>query len=69
MLLRDEQWRDNDRQTGKLADRLTSVEDQLPDVRETVRAMQAIDQARLQSFYNFVRELVAEYDQSLTKVR
>jgi chromosome segregation ATPase len=69
MLLRDEQWRENDRQQGKVADRLTALEDQLPDIRETVRGMQAIDQARLQSIYNLVRELVAEYDQSLTKVR
>lgn len=69
MLLRDEQWRENDRLQSKFTDRLTALEDQLPDIRETVRAMQAIDQVRLQSIYNLVRELVAEYDQSLTKVR
>ena len=31
--------------------------------------MQAIDQSRLQALFNFARELVAEYDQTLTKVR
>ena len=69
MLLRDEQWRDHDRQSGKMADRLAALEDQLPDVRETIRGMQAIDQSRLQALFNLVREFVAEYDQSLTKVR
>lgn len=69
MLLRDEQWRDHDRQSGKMSDRLAALEDQLPDVRETIRGMQAIDQSRLQALFNFARELVAEYDQSLTKVR
>ncbi len=69
MLLRDEQWRDHDRQSGKMTDRLAALEDQLPDVRETIRGMQAIDQSRLQALFNFARELVAEYDQTLTKVR
>lgn len=69
MLLRDEQWRDHDRQSGKLVDRLAALEEQLPDIRETVRGLQAIDQSRLQALFNFARELVAEYDQSLTKVR
>jgi predicted nucleic acid-binding Zn-ribbon protein len=69
MLLRDEQWRDHDRQSGKMSDRLAALEDQLPDVRETIRGMQAIDQARLQALFNIVREFVAEYDQTLTKVR
>ncbi|MBI4316587.1 MAG: hypothetical protein HY679_11695, partial [Chloroflexi bacterium] len=69
MLLRDEQWRDHDRQSAKLAERVTVVEDEVPDLRETLRALQALDQARLQSLFNVVRELLAEYDQTLTKVR
>lgn len=69
MLLRDEQWRDNDRVQSKLTDRLDGVEEQLPDIRETIRGMQAIDQARLQSIYGLVRELMAEYDQTLVKAR
>jgi len=69
MLLRDEQWRENDRHLGKVGDRLDSLEEQSADVRETVRGMQAIDQARLQSIYALIRELMAEYDQTLTKVR
>lgn len=69
MLLRDEQWRDNDRLLGKLAERIEGVEEQLPDLRETIRGMQAIDQARLQSIYGLIRELMAEYDQTLTKAR
>lgn len=69
MLLRDEQWRDNDRLLSKLADRINGVEEQMPDVRETIRGMQAIDQSRLQAIYTLIRELMAEYDQTLTKVR
>ncbi len=69
MLLRDEQWRDNDRIVAKLNDRIEVVEEQLPDFRETIRAMQAIDQSRIQALYNVVREFVAEYDQTLTKAR
>jgi uncharacterized protein YukE len=69
MLLRDEQWRDNDRLLNKLGDRVTGVEDQLPDIRETIRGMQAIDQSRLQAIYGLIRELMAEYDQTLVKAR
>jgi chromosome segregation ATPase len=69
MLLRDEQWRDNDRVVNKLNDRIDAVEELVPDIRETIRGMQAIDQSRIQSLYNVIREFVAEYDQSLTKVR
>jgi chromosome segregation ATPase len=69
MLLRDEQWRDNDRVVNKLNERIDQVEDQLPDFRETIRGMQAIDQSRIQALYNVIREFVAEYDQTLTKVR
>ncbi len=69
MLLRDEQWRDNDRAMGKVQERLEGLEEQVPDVRETIRGMQAIDQARLQSIYTLIRELMAEYDQTLTKAR
>jgi len=69
MLLRDEQWRDHDRQSAKLVERVTVMEDEVPDLRETLRALQALDQARLQSIFNVVRELLAEYDQTLTKVR
>ena len=68
MLLRDEQWRENDRVIAKIQDRFEGVEDQLPDIRETIRGLQAIDQARLQAIYTLIRELMAEYDQTLTKV-
>jgi chromosome segregation ATPase len=69
MLLRDEQWRENDRLVAKVNERLDGVEEQLPDLRETLRGLQAIDQARLQAFYTMLREWMAEYDQALTKVR
>lgn len=69
MLLRDEQWRDNDRHASKVEERVNTLEEQVPDMRETIRGMQAIDQARLQALYTLLREQMAEYDQSLTKVR
>lgn len=69
MLLRDEQWRDNDRLLAKLGERLDGMEEQIPEVREALRGLQAVDQARLQGFYTLLREWMAEYDQALTKVR
>jgi chromosome segregation ATPase len=69
MLLRDEQWRDNDRLLAKLTGRIENAEEQLPDLRETLRGMQAIDQARLQSIYTVIREMMAEYDQTMVKAR
>jgi chromosome segregation ATPase len=69
MLLRDEQWRDNDRLLNKITERVEALEEQVPDVRDTIRGMQAIDQSRLQSIYTLIREIMAEYDQTLTKVR
>jgi peptidoglycan hydrolase CwlO-like protein len=69
MLLRDEQWRDNDRHVAKIEERINTLEEQVPDMRETIRGMQAIAQARLQALYTLFREQMAEYDQSLTKVR
>lgn len=69
MLLRDEQWREHDRQAGKMTDRLVTLEDSFHDLAEQVRAMLSNDQVRLQTLFNLIRESLAEYDQSLTKVR
>ena len=69
MLLRDEQWRDHDRQAGKLMDRVTAIEAQIAEAAGAVRNMQAIDQSRLQALFQLIREGLAEYDQTMTKVR
>ncbi|MBI4789730.1 MAG: hypothetical protein HY782_22085 [Chloroflexi bacterium] len=69
MLLRDEQWRDHDRQAGKLMDRVTAMEAQIADATGAVRNLQAIDQSRLQVLFQLIREGLAEYDQTMTKVR
>ena len=65
-LLRKMRRRDN---LIKIEERINTLEEQAPDMRETIRGMQAIDQARLQALYTLLREQMAEYDQSLTKVR
>ena len=69
MLLRDEQWRDHDRQAGKLMDRVMVIEGQMADATGAVRGMQAADQSRLQALFQLIREGLAEYDQTMTKVR
>ena len=69
MLLRDEQWRDHDRQAGKLMDRVTAIEERIAEAAGAVRSLQAIDQSRLQVLFQLIREGLAEYDQTMTKVR
>jgi chromosome segregation ATPase len=69
MLLRDEQWRDHDRQSAKSEERLASNEDRLNELTENLRTMLAHDQTRMQAIYNVIRDALAEYEQTLTKVR
>ncbi|MBI4632058.1 MAG: hypothetical protein HY740_10160 [Chloroflexi bacterium] len=69
MLLRDEQWRDHDRQAAKSEERLVSNEDRLNDIAEILRTMLAHDQTRMQAIYNVIRDALSEYEQTLTKVR
>lgn len=69
MLLRDEQWRDHDRQAAKSDERLVSNEDRLNDIAEILRTMLSHDQTRMQAIYNVIRDALAEQEQTLTKVR
>ena len=69
MLLRDEQWRENERQVGKVLERLSGVEADIADIEEALRDKHYSEQARMQALYNWVRESMAEFDESLTKVR
>ncbi|MBI5348835.1 MAG: hypothetical protein HZB77_05885 [Chloroflexi bacterium] len=69
MLLRDEQWRDHDRQAAKSEERLVSNEDRLNDIAEILRTMLAHDQTRMQAIYTVIRDALSEYEQTLTKVR
>ena len=69
MLLRDEQWREHDRLAGQQEEHVTTLEEQLTELAATVRQMQAVDAARMQSLLNVVHELAAEYDASYMKVR
>jgi hypothetical protein len=69
MLLRDEQWREHDRIYTKHVERTSEYDDQIAELAEAVRQVQAVDAARMQTLLNVVRELAAEYDPSYTKVR
>lgn len=69
MLLRDEQWRDHDRDYQKYMERLAATVDELAELGAEFTRMKQMDQARLQSLFNFARELLAEYDTQLQKVR
>lgn len=69
MLLRDEQWRDNERKLAKLVDRIETAEADLIDLEEAFRDKKFAEQARMQALYNWLRESMAEFDESLTQVR
>ncbi len=69
MLLRDEQWRENERQVGKIIERLSGVEADIADIEESLRDKHYSEQARMQALYNLLRESMAEFDESLPKVR
>jgi chromosome segregation ATPase len=69
LLLRDEQWREHDRNYEKSLDRIATVEDEQVTIEEQVRAIRDLDSARLQSMANVLREWLAEYDQTFVKVR
>ncbi len=69
LLLRDEQWREHDRNYEKVVDRLTALEDEQGVFDDQVRAMREIDSTRLTALANLLREWLAEYDQTFVKVR
>ena len=69
MLLRDEQWREHDRQNQKELDRADSVEEQARSALEAARRLQERDAARLHALAALLRESLAEYEQKLTKAR
>ena len=56
MLLRDEQWRDHDRDYQKYMERLAATVDELAELGAEFTRMKQMDQARLQSLFNFARE-------------
>jgi chromosome segregation ATPase len=69
MLVRDEQWREHDRLSGKQQERLAELEVQLGDMAAMIRQIQSTDASRMQALLNLVRELAAEYEPSYVKVR
>ncbi len=69
MLLRDEQWREHDRQYQKELDRVETIEEQARESFEAVRRMQEQDAARLHGLASILRDALAEYEQKLTQVR
>lgn len=69
MLLRDEQWREHDRQAGQHEEHIGELEVQLTAVAATVRQIQTVDATRMQALLNVAHELAAEYDASYMKVR
>jgi chromosome segregation ATPase len=69
MLLRDEQWREHDRNTTKQSERVAELEEQLGELWVSIRQIQAVDANRMQTLLNVVREIAAEYDPNFVKVR
>jgi chromosome segregation ATPase len=69
MLLRDEQWREHDRLNARQLERLETLEEQMGEVLDTLHHLRDMDAHRLQALLTLLREMAAEYDQPLTKVR
>ncbi len=69
MLLRDEQWREHDRQYQKHLERLEALEGVMAQLNSSLERMQALDLNRMQALLNVVRELAAEYDQEFARMR
>jgi hypothetical protein len=69
MLLRDEQWRDNDRRLQKIGERLQAFDVLIQAVQVELERWQTLDISRMQAIFGLARELMAEYDQTLTRVR
>ncbi len=69
LLMRDEQWREEERKRGKIVERLKESEDIIVSLQEEFRNLRHLDHQRLLAIFGKVREYLAEYDQSLTKVR
>jgi hypothetical protein len=69
LLLRDEQWREHDRNYERMMDRLATLEDDQGAVDGQLRTLRELDAARLQAMASVLREWLAEYDQTFVKVR
>jgi chromosome segregation ATPase len=69
MLLRDEQWREHDRNNARHSERVAEIEERLVELGESLRQIQAVDANRMQTLLNVVREIAAEYDPTFVKVR
>jgi hypothetical protein len=69
MLLRDEQWREHDRNSVKQVEQISELEERLVEIGASIRQLQALDAGRMQTLLNVVRELASEYDPSFVKAR
>lgn len=69
MLLRDEQWRDHDRDYNRAIERLSTLEDSAVNLESRVTRLYQTDQMRLQNIFNFIREMLADYDTPLQKAK
>jgi hypothetical protein len=52
MLLRDEQWREHDRNSVKQVEQVAELEERLAEVGVTIRQLQALDAGRMQTLLN-----------------
>ncbi len=69
LLMRDEQWREEERRRGKLVERMAESEEIIAGLQDEFKQLRHTDHQRLLAIFGKVREYLAEYDQSLTKVR
>jgi hypothetical protein len=68
LLLREEQWREHDRLSGKLTERVELLEADATEAQAALQHWRALDASRLQLLDKTLREIAAEYEQELKPV-
>ena len=68
-LNQEEQYRESTRQTERLVEQLTSLEDRIQEMRDVIQQQEGQTEKRLQSLLAVTRDWVAEYDRAFGRAR
>ncbi len=68
-LNQEEQYRESTRQTERLVEQLTSLEDGIQEMRDVIQQQEEQTEKRLQSLLAVTRDWVAEYDRAFGRAR
>ena len=68
-LNQEEQYRESNRQTERLVEQLTTLEDRIQEMRDVIQQQEEQTEKRLQSLLAVTRDWVAEYDRAFGRAR